>query len=773
MTLTAAAVASNSTAAYSPNPVTLTGAAGTSTNLTTNNPNVTMNAAAVTSTTTAAYSPNPVTITNALGSGGAHSNQIPFNPNVTLNKAAPTSKSSAAYPNAVTVMGMIMAAEGTSIMVTNTAGVAQVAVGDVIKVDSEEMLVTAVTAMGANWKLTVTRGFDGTTAVAHMPPPMPPGSQLPVSKVSSDTLIYVTGSAVSNGDTIEVDGEQMTVTAVTANPASAGNSILTVTRNANGVGEAAHSSGATVYKAVADTIVQVTNTTTTSSVTVGDVIKVDNEQMLVTAVAAVNAVSPGIWNLTVTRGYNSTTEATHNAGAAVSKVTLDTRVSVTGTAVAVNDVIQVDNEQMKVTAVTSSGGNSVLLTVTRGFNGTTEATHSSGATVYDVVPDTTLQITNTGSVEVAAGDVIQVGSEQMLVTAVTAGATNIWNLTVTCAASGSTAPPRHPTLRGPPSRRPPWTPGESRITGSVVAVNDVIQVDNEQMLVTAVTPSGSNSILTVTRAYNSTTEVGHSNGATVFDVVSDSIVQVTNTGSVEVAVGDTIQVDSEEMFVTSVTAGAANVWNLNVVRAYGGTLEANHLAGATVTKVNPDTTIYVTGSEVGASDVIQVDNELMYVISVTPNGANSTLTVTRGYNGTTEAAHASGATVYQPVGTGSGGLGQVDIATSGNVTLTAQTSGAYTGLTIFQDPNQELSTAQCDGRASNLWDIALIDSGNGLNGISGTIYSADQYSLFGDEMSGTAELAVITGCIYIDGANSTFNFNAATGLFGITTGLTG
>ena len=37
-------------------------------------------------------------------------------------------------------------------------------------------------------------------------------------------------------------------------------------------------------------------------------------------------------------------------------------------------------------------------------------------------------------------------------------------------------------------------------------------------------------------------------------------------------------------------------------------------------------------------------------------------------------------------------------------------------------------------------------------------------------MSGTANLAVITGCIFIDGAHSTFNF-ASNGLFGVGTGL--
>ncbi|HEY4346219.1 MAG TPA: hypothetical protein VGM80_01420, partial [Gaiellaceae bacterium] len=215
------------------------------------------------------------------------------------------------------------------------------------------------------------------------------------------------------------------------------------------------------------------------------------------------------------------------------------------------------------------------------------------------------------------------------------------------------------------------------------------------------------------------------------------------------------------------------VWTLTVGRGYNSTTETTHSAAATVSQIVPDTKLFVSGSAVSASDVIQIDSEQMLVIAVTANGTNSILTVSRGYNGTTETTHSSGTTIYQPAGTGNGGLGQVDIATSGNVTLTPPTSGAYAGLTIFQDPRLELSTAKCDNRAQSLWDIALTSSGNGLNGISGTIYAADQYALFGDQMSGTAELAVITGYIFINGATSTFNFDVSGGLFGTSSGLTG
>lgn len=73
-------------------------------------------------------------------------------------------------------------------------------------------------------------------------------------------------------------------------------------------------------------------------------------------------------------------------------------------------------------------------------------------------------------------------------------------------------------------------------TGTTVSVTDatvfgtapyVISVDNEQMLVTSVASND----LTVTRAYNSTTGVAHSNGATVKPCATNSVVLAANSDS--------------------------------------------------------------------------------------------------------------------------------------------------------------------------------------------------------------------------------------------------
>ena len=96
------------------------------------------------------------------------------------------------------------------------------------------------------------------------------------------------------------------------------------------------------------------------------------------------------------------------------------------------------------------------------------------------------------------------------------------------------------------------------------------------------------------------------------------------------------------------------------------------------------------------------------------------------------------------------------------------TDGTYSGMTIFQDRSLTLAPGTgCNGKSTNpgQWDIALqsaapLPVSGGLGSISGTIYAPHLGADFGDSMSGIADLAVVSSCIYINGANSTFNFTA-------------
>ncbi len=132
---------------------------------------------------------------------------------------------------------------------------------------------------------------------------------------------------------------------------------------------------------------------------------------------------------------------------------------------------------------------------------------------------------------------------------------------------------------------------------------------------------------------------------------------------------------------------------------------------------------------------------------------------------------------------GSGTIDQVEINTTGSISLGPQTSGAYEGLTFFQDPNQAVApTDTCENRTYfgnnpgptqaqlNEYDVALLSmASSGTNGalgsVSGSFYGPAYTTTFADAVSGTANLAVLTSCILINGGNSTFNFQP-TGLFG-------
>jgi hypothetical protein len=121
--------------------------------------------------------------------------------------------------------------------------------------------------------------------------------------------------------------------------------------------------------------------------------------------------------------------------------------------------------------------------------------------------------------------------------------------------------------------------------------------------------------------------------------------------------------------------------------------------------------------------VISVGAELM-MVTKTVNGSGSTVvTVTRGYDGTTPAAHS---------------------------VSTAVKSVTYGGDTCNSKANSALGGDHTD------MDIAFLSAGKPTGGfpldnISGTIYAAGPRADFENAMFGDANLAVIASCIFIDG----------------------
>ena len=171
-------------------------------------------------------------------------------------------------------------------------------------------------------------------------------------------------------------------------------------------------------------------------------------------------------------------------------------------------------------------------------------------------------------------------------------------------------------------------------------MNDVIQVDSERMLVTALgTP------LTVTRGAQSTTVASHSSGAAVQDLtVTASATTLTLASTTGIAAGATIcGIDSEKVLVGTVTSP-----RVTVTRGQLSTAAAAHstaVAVSDITTAASDLTIATTNtSGFAVNDYIQIDNEITQITGIT---TNVSFTVTsRGQLNTAPEAHQSPATIF-------------------------------------------------------------------------------------------------------------------------------
>ena len=136
------------------------------------------------------------------------------------------------------------------------------------------------------------------------------------------------------------------------------------------------------------------------------------------------------------------------------------------------------------------------------------------------------------------------------------------------------------------------------------------------------------------------------------------------------------------------------------------------------------------GDEIQIGDVIEIGSELMLVTDVkTLSPTSQKVTVVRGYLNQPAQPHQA--------------QNHVGGSPIQYVTFTDETCNEKTA-----SPSQ--------------WDLALMSmkstgADGALGNISGTFYLPSPRAVFGDQVSGTAELAVYASCITIHGANSTFN----------------
>ncbi len=318
---------------------------------------------------------------------------------------------------------------------------------------------------------------------------------------------------------------------------------------------------------LADPITQTTSTTISvnnpaafSTETGQNVIQIDDEQMLVTG------IDSSTNTLTVERGYNNTTAATHAATEAMSvrtasgqEDTLAAATDATTTTITVADaslfsdsqgdnVIEIDGEEMLVTSVNDTTNQ---LTVTRGYDSTKPATHSQARAV-DLVVNTAIDLVvppAAGSVTSGAGsvnDTLYAGTGGDYLDAGT-GTDAIYggpgNDSIQLQFTPISQQQPQDTIRGgggedmlvldpsPVTSVATADPISTQVgalaaavtsTSTSISVTDpaafssasnVIQIGGEQMLVTGVNLSSGT--LTVVRGYNNTTPATHDDGAAI------------------------------------------------------------------------------------------------------------------------------------------------------------------------------------------------------------------------------------------------------------------
>ena len=470
-----------------------------------------------------------------------------------------------------------------------------------------------------------------------------------------------------------------------------------------------------------------------------------------------------------------------------------TTISASGTAISTGDVIQVDNELM---LVTTTG-------VQRGYYDTTPTAHARNTEIKRVPLISKIPSPTVGSpacTSIVYGTPVNYSQAQTVSTAMTASQTTL------------------------------------RASGSVIQTGDVIQIGSEELLVTG---GGGTRNLTVQRAYNGTTAASHTSGLSIKYVPATTLGSAANPAPCTIASGTvTLQPGTYYGGIcigawTGSTCGSkigGSCTAGNAPFAYSPAVQLSSSITSTTTSIPVDWSGSRTADPVSTGDVIQIGSEQMLVTSAPSTTGSATLTVTRHYNGTSAASHSNNSAVNEvpQVGTahvtlapgtyviaggglfvcglstlsapnvliyntrdashtsGSGAIDQFEINTTGSVSLGPQTSGAYDGLTFFQDPSQAVAPSDtCVNKTFfnsnpdpalptqsqiNEYDIALLSmassgSNGALGSVSGSFYGPADTTTFADSVSGRANLAVLTSCILINGGNSTFDFQP-TGLFG-------
>ena len=159
--------------------------------------------------------------------------------------------------------------------------------------------------------------------------------------------------------------------------------------------------------------------------------------------------------------------------------------------------IKIDSEEMSILDVTDA----TTIEVVRAANATTAATHSDGATILDSAPELHEYVLATSAKNTSKKEYLQRISSR----------TGLIKSFLNHYSTNIDFPQRHTTLAEALDNS---ETGVDVGDTSNLNINDIILIDDEQMLITAISAP----TLTVTRGYNSTSAVTHINGENVFTV---------------------------------------------------------------------------------------------------------------------------------------------------------------------------------------------------------------------------------------------------------------
>jgi len=551
---------------------------------------------------------------------------------------------------------------------------------------------------------------------------------------AAQTVFTVTDASIfpATPFNIRVDSEEMTVTNVAGNT-------LTVTRAVNSTVAATHLAAAVVFEAIPGSYYTLnfdagTGSQTTDPIAYNAPGSVSSDETQTVDVVAY----AGNYTLSFVNNLFDTTSPVSNITIGATNFQVEDATGLPAS----NFIIRVENEEMLVTSRVGT-----TLNVTRGIHGTTAAAHPQSATVFEVLTtnlngalgaatNTTLvtapidNVSNPVVFDVADASAfpatpffIRIDAEELQVTNV-AGNT----LTATRGANG-TAIANHSVGATIAEINASQTINVVDVTSFPTAPFN-IRIDNEDMRVTAVAPGQ----FTVTRGLNGTTMAAHSNGATVYRLVT------TAAGALQY---NSTLTDIDTALTTALNAAGITVAAGDIVTTVGPT-------GATPTGFfATPVSIQFTGS-LGRRDLPALtgdttnlvgDEQQSLTLSNTFNtNGTGTFTITFGASTTGPLAfNASAATVEAALDSlaSIGGVGG-DVTVSGTLpgTMTVTFGGSLQDFNVntlvidnTQLINNEIQRFQVNGAPTGgTFTLQLVDPANGYNpaNIGPIAFNADQ-----------------------------------------------